>query len=81
VYIGAEVYAVVVTKSSVYFDITPCSLLKVNGRFGGTFCLYLQGRRISKVRNQHEAPALTDYIYNRKLVRSIFSKLTSRTML
>jgi hypothetical protein len=31
----------------------PCSLLKVNWRFGGTWHLHLQGRRISTARNQH----------------------------
>jgi hypothetical protein len=29
-------------KSSVFWDITPCSLLKVNRRFGGTCRLHLQ---------------------------------------
>jgi hypothetical protein len=46
-YIGAEV----ITKTSVYWDITPCCPLKVNGRFGGTYRPYLQDRRISKARN------------------------------
>jgi hypothetical protein len=30
----------------------PCSPLKINGRFGGTCCLHLQGRRISQARKQ-----------------------------
>jgi hypothetical protein len=30
------------------------SLWKVN-HFGGTHCLYVQGRRISQARNRHEA--------------------------
>jgi hypothetical protein len=32
-------------QSSIFWDIrvTPCSLLKVNSRFAGTFCLHLQG--------------------------------------
>jgi hypothetical protein len=38
-------------KSSVFWDITPCSPLKVNWRFGGTCRLHLQGRRVSQVRN------------------------------
>jgi protein subunit release factor A len=30
-------------KSSVFWDITPCTALKVNQRFGGTCHLHLQG--------------------------------------
>jgi hypothetical protein len=26
-------------KSTIFWDITPCSSLKVNRRFGGTYCL------------------------------------------
>jgi hypothetical protein len=32
-------------RSSVFWDITPCSPLKVNRRFGGRFLLHLQGRK------------------------------------
>jgi hypothetical protein len=42
------------TKSTVFWDITLCSPLNVNRRFGGTYRLYLQGRRISHARTQHE---------------------------
>jgi hypothetical protein len=35
-------------KSSIFWDITPCSPLKLNQRFGGTCCLHLHGRRISQ---------------------------------
>jgi hypothetical protein len=42
-------------KSSIFWDITPYSLLKVIGRFGGTCCLQCQGRRIIQARNQHGA--------------------------
>jgi hypothetical protein len=34
---------------------TPCSLLKVNRRFGGTHRLRFQCRRINQVKNQSEA--------------------------
>jgi hypothetical protein len=37
----------------------PCSLVKVSCRFGGTYCILLQGRRVSQARNQHEAGRLT----------------------
>jgi hypothetical protein len=41
-------------KDTVFWDITPCSLLKVSRRFGGTCRLHLQGRRISREINQRE---------------------------
>jgi hypothetical protein len=53
-----EVYAVPRPDSmstSVFWDITPCSPLKVNGRFGGTCRLLFQGERISRARNQCES--------------------------
>jgi hypothetical protein len=40
------------SKSTIFWDITPCSLLSVNRRFGGTYRLHLQGRRIGRARNQ-----------------------------
>jgi hypothetical protein len=39
-------------KISAAWDMTPCSPLKVNGLFGGAFRLHLQGKRISRARNQ-----------------------------
>jgi hypothetical protein len=52
--------------SSILWDITSCSLLKVNRYFGGTYRLRLQDRKINQIRNQHEVGskrnyALTDY--------------------
>jgi hypothetical protein len=41
-------------KSSVFWDIMPCSPLKVNQRFRGICSLHLQGQRISQVIYQHE---------------------------
>jgi hypothetical protein len=32
-------------KSTIFWDITPCSPLSVNWLFGGTYYLHLQGRR------------------------------------
>jgi hypothetical protein len=51
---GFEVITAVVMKSTIFCDITPCSPLKVNRRFGGTYRLHLQGKRISRARNQRE---------------------------
>jgi hypothetical protein len=53
--VGFEVLRAVVMKSTIFLDITPCSLLKVKRRFGGTYRFRLQGRRISLARNQHES--------------------------
>jgi hypothetical protein len=39
-------------ESTIFWDITPCSPLKVNRHFGGAYRLQLQGRRISRARNQ-----------------------------
>jgi phosphatidylserine synthase len=62
-YVGFEAPAAVVMNSSVFWDITPCSPLKVNRRFVGTCRLYLQVRRISQARNQHEAGSKHIYSY------------------
>jgi hypothetical protein len=47
-----EVITAVVMKSSVFWDIPPCSPLKVDRRFGGTYRLYHQGRRMNQARNR-----------------------------
>jgi hypothetical protein len=52
----AELFEILdILKSTIFLDITPCSLLKVNRRFGETYRLYLQGRKISRARNQRES--------------------------
>jgi hypothetical protein len=45
-FVGFEVLTV--TKSSIFWDITLCSLLKINWHFGGIYCLHLQGQRKGK---------------------------------
>jgi hypothetical protein len=44
-----------IKKSSILWDIIPCIPLKVSRRFGGTYRLHLQSRRIREVRNRYEA--------------------------
>jgi hypothetical protein len=46
-YVGFEVLTAVIVKSTIFWDITPCTPLKINGRIRGTYLLHLQGRRIS----------------------------------
>jgi hypothetical protein len=41
-----------IKKSTIFWDIMPCSLLKVNRRFGRTYRLHLQGRRIRQAREE-----------------------------
>jgi hypothetical protein len=53
--VGFEVLTAVAMKTVIFWNITECSPLKVNRRFGGTYCLLLQGRRISRARNKPES--------------------------
>jgi hypothetical protein len=46
--IGVEVLPPVAMTSYVCWDITQCSPLRVNGRFGGTHHLHLQSWRVSQ---------------------------------
>jgi hypothetical protein len=39
----------------LFCDITPCSPFKVNRRFGVTYRLHLQGRKISQAKYQRES--------------------------
>jgi hypothetical protein len=55
VYVGFEVLTAVVMKSTIFWDMTPCSPVNFNRRFGGTNPHHLQGRRISRARNQKVA--------------------------
>jgi hypothetical protein len=38
----------VTTRSTMFWDVTPCNLVEVNRCLRGTYCLCLQGRRISR---------------------------------
>jgi hypothetical protein len=44
--IGFEVLTAVVMQSIIFWDMTLCSALSCTRRFGGTYRLHLQGRRI-----------------------------------
>jgi hypothetical protein len=46
---------IILLKSTICRDIMPCSPLRVHLRFGGKYCLHLQGRKISRERNQNES--------------------------
>jgi hypothetical protein len=59
-------------KSTVLWDITPCSPSKVDRRFGGKYRLHLQGRRIDRARNQvaSRARGTRRYIFITTAVRT-----------
>jgi hypothetical protein len=73
VYLRFEVLTAMVMKRFVFWDITPCSPLKVNRRFGGTCRIHLQGRRINQARNQHESCSLA-YSSTLKMEATCFSE-------
>jgi hypothetical protein len=52
--VGFEVLTAVVMKSTIFWDIMPCSPLKANRHFRRTYRLHFQGRSISRTRYQHE---------------------------
>jgi hypothetical protein len=53
--VGFEVFRAVVMKSIIFWDMTPCSPLSFTRRFGGTYRLHLQGRRIVHVASRPPA--------------------------
>jgi hypothetical protein len=55
IYVGFEVLTAVIMMSSIFWDITLCSPLKANERFGGTYRFKLHGRKINQARNHYEA--------------------------
>jgi hypothetical protein len=52
-------FRILLVKSSILWDITACSPLKVNQSFGGTCRFLFQGRKINQAISQHEASWLT----------------------
>jgi hypothetical protein len=44
--VGFEVFTTVVMKAIIFWNITPCSALSFNRRFGGIYRLHLQNRII-----------------------------------
>jgi hypothetical protein len=53
--VGLEVLTLVVMGSPIFWDMAPRRPFKVNRSFELTYCLHLQGRKISQIGNQHEA--------------------------
>jgi hypothetical protein len=62
-------------ETYIFWDIRPCSSMKGNRYFRRTYCLQLQGRKVSHARNQHKAAvaATTTATTNlRSLTQSVF---------
>jgi hypothetical protein len=64
-YVRFEVLTVLVMKSSTFWDIMPCVLLRVNLCFGRTCRLHLQGITMSEARNHHEPGSKKRLTFNR----------------
>jgi hypothetical protein len=59
--VGCKVLTTVTMKSIVFWDETPqCPV--VHRRLGKTYCLHLQGRRVSQVTSQKEAGLRSAYL-------------------
>jgi hypothetical protein len=75
--VGFEVLTAVVMKSTLFWDITPYSLLKVNRRFGETYRLHLQVWRIIRARNQRESGWFLTRLISTLKIEEICSSETS----
>jgi hypothetical protein len=60
-------------KNSIFWDISPCSPLRVNGPFGETYRLHLQRRTISQGRNQREAGGKQSHLLHAGVFLGLFS--------
>jgi hypothetical protein len=54
--VAFQIPTAVAVKSSVFWDIPSCGLVKVNRHFGGTYRLHLQGRRVSQAASKQSLP-------------------------
>jgi hypothetical protein len=51
-YVGFEILTALVVKSTIFWDITLCSLMDVYWCVGGMRCFHLQGPRLSQASKQ-----------------------------
>jgi hypothetical protein len=58
--VGFEVLTAMVMKSTIFWDITPCSPLNVNRRFGGT---YYNSSPLSSLKDRHSLGVNILYFY------------------
>jgi hypothetical protein len=60
-------YSAVKLQSTVFWDVTLCSLVEVCRHFGGTYCLHLHVRRLSSIqqaRKWHESKKMEAVIFS-----------------
>jgi hypothetical protein len=50
-------------KSSIFWDITLCSQVRVSLRVRETYHRHIQGRRVSQIRNQYQSGSKKDPFY------------------
>jgi hypothetical protein len=62
VFVEFEVLTAIDMKSSIFWDVTPCSPVNDNIRFVGTYRLHLRGERLSLARSQHETGSKICYL-------------------
>jgi hypothetical protein len=68
IYVGFEVFTAVVLKSIFFWDTTPCSALTGTRRFGGTYRLHLQGRRIVQQSSEQASAYLSSCMHKETYV-------------
>jgi hypothetical protein len=71
-FVAFEVLSVVHKKSSIFWDLTLCTPLRVNLRFGGISHLYLQGQRI--IINQREAGSTAMGLFKFRIIQQTGGK-------
>jgi hypothetical protein len=59
-------------KSILFWGVTPCSLLRCNRRFGGTYRLHLQGRRKFQQEPASKQAASRVRMFENRMLRRIF---------
>jgi hypothetical protein len=75
-HVGGEVLTAVVMNSTVFWDITSCSKLKTNRRFGRIYYPRCQGRKISRTSYQTERRRQADALCFSEI--SVDVQLTTR---
>jgi hypothetical protein len=78
--VGFEVLTALTMKSSVFWDITLTSPVKVNRRFRGTYRLSLRDRRVSQQRNHYEVGSKQSRHHAGFLLALIFKPEVGRHM-
>jgi hypothetical protein len=48
--LGLEVLTAAIMRTTVSWEVTPCSPTEVHQRFGGMYCLFLQCRKVSQAK-------------------------------